>query len=191
MDHLPIDDVQRLGSVSKHVRERVASYMTRRFQLARVLCPFMDETQVESFRALMERYQMVISGSITLQFLSRTVWTGTDLDLFVGMKEAPHIVKWLQQAGYVLTLIGNEEATAVQLDFATRLLPEDESAELPDPQPTFEPAIVGGYIGTRMVYTFIHKDTRAKVQVVRCPGTPIQTILKFHSSKSSSADGTQ
>lgn len=188
MDAMDLYDVLQFALVCREARERVASYMTRRFRLHNVIRPFVKEADVEDFRAMMQRYQVAISGSIAVQFFARMIFNFCDMDLYVETKYAPGVSKWLKDAGYELIMVGNTllEEEHSHFDVSEELFAEMEmlsAGESNEEEVTLEPITATGYIGERAVLTYSHKTNRRKVQIIRCEGTPIQTILKFHSSK--------
>lgn len=176
MDHMSIHEVVGFALVSREARERVASYLRRRFRLYEALKPFMAAENFESFRALMARCQMVISGSVALQFFSRIVWPESDMDLYVDERFASIVATWFNEEEYTLI--------AGSLISLRRHRPADFRDGEPNSGLEFDPATFGGYAGVRTVMTYRYKVTGRIVQVVSCGGTPVQTIIKFHSSTS-------
>lgn len=71
----------RLGAVSRQAQAALFNYRRRAFNATRHLSRFFNDAT--GFRSLQARTGTIVSGSCTLQFMDRTVYAGTDLDLFI------------------------------------------------------------------------------------------------------------
>ncbi|KAI0076957.1 hypothetical protein K474DRAFT_1707755 [Panus rudis PR-1116 ss-1] len=73
--------------------------MRRRFDINKFLTRFFDDPL--AFRSMQAETGALISGSMALQFLDRSFYPESDLDLYAEQKNSKQIEKWLIEAGYM------------------------------------------------------------------------------------------
>lgn len=96
----PLSLIIRMANLSHDIKAINTDFTTRAYNINRRLAYFFSEPL--AFRALMARTYMIISGSFVLQFLDRTHYPGSDLDLYVHPDDSIlDICLWLEQEGYV------------------------------------------------------------------------------------------
>ena len=89
-----------MSSVSGDVRIAVKDFERRAYNVNKHLARFFSDPL--SFRSLIAKTRMVISGSFALQFFDRTRYPGSDLDLYAHRDDGVHeIGKFLLAEGYV------------------------------------------------------------------------------------------
>ncbi|KAF8871650.1 hypothetical protein CPB84DRAFT_1629013, partial [Gymnopilus junonius] len=55
---------------------------------------------VSAFRRLLRRTNAIISGSFALQFFDRSIYPGSDMDIFLRAAGASDVCYWLLSQGY-------------------------------------------------------------------------------------------
>ena len=178
-----------MALVSRDVRAATLDFTGRAYNLDRRLARFFGDPA--AFRALMARTRVVISGSFALQFLDRSFYPESDLDLYVSTEGSfREIGLWLMQdEGYVF------KPSAVQAASFWEEAEELDEEEWED----------YGHMRVTAVYTFERRVSRdsnldsdmdpdtaniRKVQVIvplitefeQTKYSPFDVILHFHSS---------
>ncbi|KIJ64107.1 hypothetical protein HYDPIDRAFT_28996 [Hydnomerulius pinastri MD-312] len=159
----------------------VAAFKHRAFNINRHLSKYFKDPL--AFRSLQAATGTLISGSNALQFLDRTHYPESDLDLYTHPGHAFEVCKWLIEAeGY---------------RFAPRETQEQEwEKEIKDDWDGTERRITRSQDpmseeayplqGLAAVYTFkkYHGPTQDQlvIQVIHSRGSPLQLILAFHST---------
>ncbi|KAF5317751.1 hypothetical protein D9619_012541 [Psilocybe cf. subviscida] len=175
LDNLSTADILRFGRTSKSAHHALQSYLRRRYRLSHVLAPFFTEDQTEGLRTLMSRTGMIISGSIALQFMDRTIYPGSDLDLYAPLKYAWQISDWLVSAGYTYTPL---KASLPTVDIALRTAADNlETNHTWNMPPTNR-----GYLRATCVMNFTASDPPRKIQLMSTLRSTIELILSFHST---------
>lgn len=177
LHNLPIADVVRFGWLCKATQFKVQSYIFRHFQLSVLLGRFFNTFDLSSFRALMATTQLLIGGSIPLQFFVREIWYGSDMDLYVDLNFAHLVGEWLLGHGF-------SYKPSKQQPLPPGLPIRSNANTSSSSQLVVQPSTITRYDDGKAVYNFVHRQTHRVVQLVACFGTPLQTILKFHSSTS-------
>lgn len=176
LDNLSTADIFRFGRASKSARHTLQSYLRRRYKLHQVLSRFFTEDQTEELRTLMSRTSMIISGSVALQFLDRTIYPDSDLDLYAPLKNAWHISDWLVSAGYAYA---PKTASLPTVDIALR----KAAARHAHGYTGNTPSNSRGYLRATCVLDFTANDPQRKIQLISTARSTIELILGFHSSK--------
>ncbi|KZT22872.1 hypothetical protein NEOLEDRAFT_1070661 [Neolentinus lepideus HHB14362 ss-1] len=119
-----------------------------------------------AFRNLQARTATLISGSSALQFLDRTVYDDSDLDIYVFSEHLREVCQWIMSQGYVYApkhqqnhsfqVAVTQDPTTVKLLYRMR--------------------------GVRNIIDLQHPVNGQKVQVIAAEKTPIEIILHFHST---------
>lgn len=120
---------------------------------------------------------MVISGSVALQFLNRTIYPDSDLDLYSPLKYARHIAHWLVSAGYTYA---PKNPSLPTVDIALRTA----AARQAGGHTGVTPSINRGYLRATCVLDFTARNPPRKIQLISTLRSTIELILGFHSSKS-------
>ena len=120
---------------------------------------------------------MLISGSIALQFFERAVYPESDLDLYVEIRYYQVIAAWLISIGYTYKprpgQYSEKEILNTKKSFAPKggvKFAEPSTADYKD-------------FGVADVYDFHKSDPDdCKIQLVVSHYSPLEPILRFHSS---------
>jgi len=105
---------------------------------------------------------MIISGSAALEFFDRTEYSDSNLDLYVDHRFRRPIAVWLQSIGYKLLPQGTETLTmALEVE--------------PTPDRSYSKGILG--------LEFIKSNGRPRVQLITTIASPLEMVLRFHSSE--------
>lgn len=169
----------RMSSVCRDVRVVTIDFMVRAYNLNRRLSHFFRDPL--AFRALQSRTLLVISGSFALQFLDRTFYPESDLDLYVRTHDSfREVGLWLQDEGYAYKPSSEEEART--------FLEEVEDLDGETWQDYGSNRMTAVYNFERKPLNSASNDTR-KVQVILPPldaldeyESPMKVIMGFHSS---------
>ncbi|TFK61793.1 hypothetical protein BDN72DRAFT_903786 [Pluteus cervinus] len=95
----------------------IINFNSRAYHLEDVLSPFFEKDEYTDFREMQKSTNAFISGSTALQFFSREVFEGCDLDLYVEKGQETALVDWLQSIHYKLVqLIGLTEEEMEQVE---------------------------------------------------------------------------
>jgi hypothetical protein len=182
-------DLVRVGRTCRRARDAVIIFSQSAYNINRHLSRFFADPV--GFRSLQARTATLISGSNALQFLDRTFYPESDLDLYVHPGHAREVGEWLlKKEGYTFAPSGWQEQPGQfenqdwsRWTLATPWLAQRMTVhDLPN-------LSVGHYriSGLAGIYNFIktQEDGRElKVQVIDCEECPLQCILGFHSSTS-------
>lgn len=120
---------------------------------------------------------MLISGSTALQFLDRSFYPDSDLDIYVEHLYADRMAYWLFSIGY-------EFVPRKQQDTDFRLAYQEIHSGTPQHFHAFFPAETIGYFGKGVgeVYDFHKSDPDRKIQLITSYHSPLEVILNFHST---------
>ena len=170
-------NIARMASVSRTLYSAVKQYRGRAYNINKRLERFFPKDQVLSFRSLMARTRMVISGSFALQFLDRSFYPESDLDLYA------HPDKGIIEIGNFLTSQGYayqpEPWQSLNFQDGAEHMLENTNAEHEDP------GLLYPFKSIRAVYTFERPvEGHSRVQIVVSHISPLASILEFHSSMS-------
>ncbi|KAI0337047.1 hypothetical protein BDW22DRAFT_1364549 [Trametopsis cervina] len=171
-----------LSRVCRTLRTDVDRYFEHALDINAHLSRFFDNPR--AFRSLQARTGTLISGSNALQFFERTVYEGSDLDLYVVDKKVHAVAKWLMEdAGYTFVPTQASLAGNPTMTFAEAVL-ADTQHEHPDPvdEYTNRSGIKGLYNFEKTVQEGKAAPVRRKVQVVTAEDTAMRLILMFHST---------
>ena len=168
--------ILRLSRTCRVALAATRDYFTRAFNINKHLTRFFDDPL--AFRSLQARTTTLISGSFALQFFDRTVYEDSDLDLYVPLRHRQDVGHWLLAEGYQYS------PNSVQN-------PDFDVASDENHLQNVGPAYVGPdarMIGVAAVFTFhkpspVSPDKKLQVQVIVAKRSPIEVILRFHSSE--------
>ena len=177
----------RMASSSRAIRSATEDFARRAYNINKKLKRYFNDPQ--SFRSLMARTDMVISGSFALQFFDRSFYPESDLDLYAYPNEKLHeIGSHLLKEGYTFKPVG-EQIPDLSLEVEYTLLcgprphVEENDINMPD---VYDDAVntIKGVLNFERPFEGTDGDAR-KVQVIVACESPIELILNFHSSKPS------
>lgn len=168
-----------LGRTCQLARLAVLDYVSSVWNINRALQRFFDDPL--AFRSLQSTSGLLISGSFALQFLSRQYWADSDLDLYLPVHSFQRVGQWLMHEGYTFCPAPRqphqfEDNTTPQYVFDNPYVPLQNGSSLPYRSP-----------GIYAVFTFLKPRNNLleplKVQLIVAHRSPMEVILKFHSSK--------
>lgn len=177
-DNLSPADLLRYSRTSKTAYQMVSSYMRRAFNLQKLMDRFFTEIEMSSFRLWQSRTGMLISGSTALQFLDRTFYPESDLDIYVEHRYCKVIALWLISIGYTYGRArpGLSDQDLEEALRMTKFAIPKTIKFLPPSTPDYLDCGVAG------VYNFHKADPDCKIQLVASHYSPVELILKFHST---------
>jgi hypothetical protein len=162
--------IVRCGRTCRAIYVATKDFNTRAYTINRHLSRFFNNP--EGFRSLQAQTAALISGSNALQFLDRTHYADSDLDVFVFLDTVRDIGRWLiNHEGYSFTPRPDQ-------------LPEFEDAAL---QMSSAPVELDGFnmhdayrlTGIAGVHSF-SKAPDLTIQVITTQRSPMDCILSFH-----------
>ena len=149
----------------------VNSHITRHFNINTHLARYFSDPL--GFRSLQAQTGTLVSGSNALQFLDRTFYPDSDLDLYCFKREREAVGTWLIAQGY--TFSPNARQNSSFRDAIKQVNTHNSE--------TFYNALKG----VLAVYTFLknieNKNEPLKVQLIAAEASPMEAILYFHSSE--------
>ena len=163
----------RCGRTCRAIYVATKDFNNRAYTINRHLSRFFNNP--EGFRSLQAQTAALISGSNALQFLNRSHYTDSDLDVFVYPNTVRDIGRWLiNHEGYSFTPRPDQS-----LEFEVAAL---EMSPVPGEPDSFdvhdEEYRSTGIIG-------VHSFSKARdlmIQVITTRRSPMDCILRFHSS---------
>lgn len=143
------------------------------------------------FRSLQARTGTIISGSNALQFLDRTCYPGSDMDLYTHPGHTKAVGKWLIKEGYIYEpQTEDDPLDFFDVDFDS-WTPWITSPDSDDPASMDGMDFDYSLPGIRGIYHFVkyYNGEQREIQIMATVNTPIQCILAFHSSTCSNPTG--
>ncbi|RPD65292.1 hypothetical protein L226DRAFT_567445 [Lentinus tigrinus ALCF2SS1-7] len=174
----------RMSGLCREVREATIDFATRAYDIDRSLGHYFSDPV--GFRKLMARTYLLISGSFALQFFDRTVFPGSDLDLYIHYdvydSECERILevgRWLEKEGYTYKPDPGQESTldgeVQELEVVDAMLQRYGEGL----------AVADVFAFEKHVSNDLREEVVRKIQLV-IPSSnhrsPLQTILNFHST---------
>lgn len=173
-----------LSRTCRRAHEAVTHFTRRAYNINRHLSRYFPDPL--AFRSLQARTGLVISGSNALQFLDRSFYPESDLDLYAHPGHVYEALEWLDSVGYKFQPESWQQQDwhdEVSADWDGTARRVDRHGEMMiNHEPNMEYSDVAG------VYTFkrsVTMDTETvvlKVQIIATKCNPIQTITQFHST---------
>ena len=151
------------------VNNAVRMYMDKRFNINRILDRYFSDAM--SFRFLQARTGTLISGSSALQYFDRSFYPTSDLDIYVSRVWAREVGQFLLQQGYQFCRDSSQHPTF--------------NSALKEKRVANATAHYGNFKGIAAVFTFKKGQAKGedlKVQVMASVRSPMEVILRFHSS---------
>src|SRR6267154_5799936 len=162
----------------------VTCFFRRAYNINRHLSRYFSDPL--AFRSIQARTGLVISGSNALQFLDRTLYPESDIDLYAHPGHVYELLGWLESVGYQFQ--PNEwhnqehdwrDHAKANWDGTSKRIIEDTANGLG----TRYPGIAAVYTFKRFV-VMDRETVELQVQVIETTCNPIETIMKFHTSLS-------
>jgi hypothetical protein len=157
----------------------------RAFNMRRHLSRFL--TDPLAFRSLQARTGTLIAGSNVLQFLDRTFYPEADMDLYVHPGHVIEVMDYLvEKEGYTF------RPNSAQLENYRDIVSDgwDGTAVRSEQLEGEENSLYYQIKGVESVFSLDKPGPQGslKVQLIACEMSPFDTIINFHSSKSTSLD---
>lgn len=178
----------RMALVSRAVHSAIKEFKRRAYNINKRLAYYFDDPL--SFRSLMARTHMVISGSFALQFFDRSFYPNSDLDLYIRPDTSIEVVgSYLLNEGYLFKPTpwqSSHYASEIRRTLFSSTPPRKFSYR--HITTTGEANILYSLKSVCAVYSFeravgdAEGDVR-KVQVVVARSSLVETILTFRSSE--------
>lgn len=173
-----------LSRTCRRAHEAVTRFVGRAYNINRHLSRYFPDPL--AFRSLQARTGLVISGSNALQFLDRSFYPESDLDLYAHPGHVYEALEWLESVGYKFQPTSWQyqdwhDDVSTDWDGTERRIDRHGQMTI-----NLEPNMV--YSDVAGVYTFTRPaamDTETvmlKVQIIATKCNPIQTITQFHST---------
>ena len=172
-----------LSSASHSNRVAIRHFYKRAYNIHRHLSHFFRDPP--GFRSLQARTGTLISGSNALQFLERTTYKDSDLDLYTHPGYTSEIAHWLTNHEHY-TFVPMKPSHGRSFEDVTPIEWSAGSEEPPIVEAQVD-ASLHDYEGNGLhdVYHFERSDDngyRRRVQIMSAQHSPIYCILAFHSS---------
>ena len=166
-------------------------YNCRAYNINRCLSRFFPNPN--AFRRLQRETGLVISGSFALQFMERTCYPESDLDMYVMREQAAQVLDWIMgHAGvhYVFTPSDRwDEETFERWDKFVHSRARREEARSAGHAEEIDLWVHDNEYAGLNVFSFVRRvsaeEGERKIQVIICRESPMDEILSFHSSESS------
>ncbi|KAJ7635114.1 hypothetical protein FB45DRAFT_1143097 [Roridomyces roridus] len=181
---LPSRELVRLMQTCRLIRNLAHEVC---FSLTRLLVPFFgDRAQVDRFRQIQADTGTLISGSMALQFLERTTYPGSDLDLYAYKAHAERPVAFILENGYVFK--PRAQKTTNVIDDLFRDL--EMAVDVPQKPDVFDHLCsllgvshrVSRYPANGIVDMLEFTKGDKKIQLMLAKASPVEVILDFHST---------
>lgn len=176
--------IVRLARTCTSSRLAILSFFHRAFNINRHLSRYFSDSI--GFRLLQSRTGAVISGSNALQFLDRSFYPGSDLDLYVPWRRLRDLAQWVTQDGYVFQPNASQsdilEDSLVRIETTTAAIEESNG-----PPPYSMRGVVGVFTFLRPVEnrggdSLDNPEPPRKIQIVAALTSVADVIINFHSS---------
>ncbi|KAJ8081044.1 hypothetical protein PM082_017884 [Marasmius tenuissimus] len=165
-------------SYSRTCREaylQVQMYWTRALCIYRLLSRFFSEDEARQFRAVQALTGTLISGSMALQFFNRTLYPGSDLDIYVEHRYCEPVAVFLRSIGYKYEPNSTQnsslwKAIMKATDNLRRGVDVTYDEEMQDVSER-------GFAG---VFNMMRGEQ--KIQLITAKNSPMDIVLNFHST---------
>lgn len=174
-DNLEPQDLYALRATSHAGQDVVEEYLERRFNITRTLSPYFDS--VPNFRAIQARTATLVSGSTALQFMDRTTYPNSDLDLYLFRRHVPLVIAFLEHEGYQYF---ERREGLTTWEHALHDAGQEHDAHLQLQEPHYVDNTIFCVLDFKMTRNGVVKI----VQLIVAMSSPMECILNFHSSKS-------
>ncbi|KAG2123282.1 hypothetical protein DEU56DRAFT_830141 [Suillus clintonianus] len=173
----------RLSLTCRTTHKAVTRFFKRAYNVNRHLSHYFPDPL--SFRSLQARTGLVISGSNALQFLDRTFYPESDLDVYSHAGHVYEVLEWIESTGYKF-----EPHKYQGEDWHDHVSPDWDGTVARTTRfiPTGEDVRSTRYSNIAEVYTFKRlvdiggELVELQIQVIETICNPIDTIMKYHST---------
>ncbi|TDL17060.1 hypothetical protein BD410DRAFT_730555 [Rickenella mellea] len=169
LNHCTPATIYRFGRTCKLLRRTTQFYCKRAFDINARLRHFLADPV--GFRTLMARTGTIISGSNALQFMGRTVYRHSDLDVYTEQRHSKEVGRWLvEQEGYTF-----RPHTDQPHDFESAT---ETRTDVDDP----EYKINSVYSVLDFVSAPLADGSQRTVQVIIAMKSVMECVFEFHST---------
>lgn len=174
----------RLSRTCRMIHAAVTQFFRRAYNINQHLSRYFPDPL--SFRSLQARTGLIISGSNALQFLDRTFYRESDIDIYSHAGHVYEILKWIESFGYHF-----EPHKYQEEDWHDQVSPDWDGTvpRMPRvPLQARDEARLSRYSNIAEVYTFKRlvvmdgEQVELQVQVIEAVNNPIDTIMRYHST---------
>ncbi|KAJ7575550.1 hypothetical protein C8J56DRAFT_1032351 [Mycena floridula] len=165
---LDVKDLIQLAKVNRRTRGCVAGYKRAAHSIVKTLSPYFTDEEIEQFRVLQSYTGTLISGSTALSFFNRTVYPGSDLDIYVEHRYSAEIALFLKTLGYAFAPRAKQAKDLLVAihSISERFIRPDEDI----------------YLGQGIADVYDFTRGGAKIQLITSISCPLDIILRFHST---------
>ncbi|KIJ48797.1 hypothetical protein M422DRAFT_247154 [Sphaerobolus stellatus SS14] len=100
LHYLSLVQTYQFSLISRATYRTAQEYQSYVYDVNKILRHFFSDPI--AFCTLQARTGTLISGSIAVQFFTGTIWTNSDLDLYVPPKSVTAVSKWMEAQSYAL-----------------------------------------------------------------------------------------
>ena len=184
--YLTAGDIVRMGRTCSAGRLAVQIFRNDHFSINRHLSRFFRHPL--AFRSLQAATGTLISGSSALQFLNRTFYAKSDLDLYTHPGYAKQVGRWLIDVeAYQYLPKSSADIQSFENVACVEWSPSYHASADPSMTHNDDDEEEYYYSGLHDVYFFQKTNAtgeRLRIQIMSAQNTPLQCILRFHSSTS-------
>ncbi|KAJ7575548.1 hypothetical protein C8J56DRAFT_1061447 [Mycena floridula] len=165
---LDVVDLIQFAKVNRRARDCVSGYRRAAHSIFKTLSPYFCNEEIEQFRVLQSCTGTLISGSSALSFFNRTVYPGSDLDIYVEHRYSSDIALFLEALGYVFAPRPKQSRDLVEaIDYIGGRYTENPHKS---------------YLGRGIADVYDFSRRGAKIQLITSVSCPLDIILRFHST---------
>ncbi|KAG1808339.1 hypothetical protein EV424DRAFT_202534 [Suillus variegatus] len=169
----------RIGRCCRAAYAATKDFSHRAYNIHRHLSRYLSEPL--NFRSLQARTGTLIAGSNALQFLDRTFYPKSDMDLYVHPGHVREVLDYLvEREGYRF----KPDSTQPQ-DYREIVSDEWDGTRIRDESPEDDELLLYYQIrGVESVLTIEKRgpDGLLKIQIIACETSPFDAIINFHST---------
>ncbi|KAK0474462.1 hypothetical protein EDD18DRAFT_1457450 [Armillaria luteobubalina] len=155
-------DVISFGRVDRKRRTIVESYFWSEF--IQLMVSYFSEKELLEFRLIQAKTGTLISGSTVVQFLERTIYPGSDLDIYTPFRYGREVGEFLLKIGYEFRPRASQTKPFHEIT-------EDVIHEVADDEI---------YVCRGIVQVFDFHRNGKKIQVMSARNSPMDIILSYH-----------
>lgn len=185
-DALSPRNLFHVGQTSRFSRQAVRDYKRRAWDINKHLRRYF--TDPIGFRALQAQTSAIICGSTAVQFLDRDFYPGSDLDLYVAVRDAASVCLWIEDHGgrgyhFVPTELQKASGWWTSKDVIHNYLEQIHESSF-----DLDPLNWSGYeeSSLKSILNFLSASMHGeqmKIQVIVSKSCPMSSVMAFHSSE--------
>ena len=166
-------DIVRASQTCRLLNDAARSFNRHAYNINRHLKRFLSDPI--AFRRLQARSRFLISGSNALQFLDRTFYPESDLDVFAFPESVRELgMHLIKNEGYVFKPGERQDKGFEKVEIKPRDLGERYRYS--------REASLAYNVGLSDLFKFTHPKRDLEIQIISCKRAPLDCILSFHSS---------